>query len=112
MESGPGRGPEGEGLRRVARGQTFRVFSLSRHNFLPFIPLLGVFSWIFGCFEDRGLEMCMFGSRAVVCVLLGVLGLLPPPPAPTRIIKAAGASHDSPEPKRSQFSSLWRVTSH
>ena len=42
--------------------QNFAVFSLSRHNFHYYIPLLGVFSLNFGgVFEGRHPDMCTFG---------------------------------------------------
>ena len=42
--------------------QNVALFSLSRHIFHSFFPLLGVFSWNFGgVFEDRGPQMSTFG---------------------------------------------------
>ena len=58
-------GPGGGGPRRVGSPE-FRVFSLSRHNFLSFFPLLGVFSWS-GCLMRRGLEMLTFGVLGLSC---------------------------------------------
>ena len=56
----PDPAPHGPPSPRTA--QNFALFSLSRHIFLSFFPLLGVFSWNFGgVFEGRDPQMCTFG---------------------------------------------------
>ena len=57
-----GGGPKGVGA------QNFALFSLSRHIFHSFLPLLLVLSWNFGgVFEGRGAQMCMFGVLWLSC---------------------------------------------
>ena len=68
--------------------QNFALFfSLSRHNFLSFFSLLGVFSWNFGGF------FCSAG--ALKCARLEFSGCRVRAPA-ARSGGAAGVSHDSP----------------
>ena len=69
--AGPRRGgPEGRGPERQG-AQNFALFFLSRSHFRSFCVSLGVFSWNFGgVFEGRGPEMCTFGVRAHLTIII------------------------------------------
>ena len=88
-------GPQRVGPRRVG-GPKFRAFfSLSRHNFLSFFSLLGVFSWNFGgVFEAQ--------AGALKCARLEFSGCRVRAPA-GRSGGAAGVPHDSPRAQTCTF---------
>ena len=91
--------PKGGGARNFA---FFFPLSLSRHKFLSFFPLLGVFSWNFGGALKR---------RALKCARFGVLGLLCEAPAAQQGLHARSSSAPFRSRGRQLVPELFQTTS-